>query len=53
MWKTKEYKGNNKNQVVSEYVWMIYDPISDFLHPTTEKLRKFRISSCEKKNKKS
>ena len=46
MWKIEKFKNmkslkpNNKNQAVSEYVWMIYNTISEFLHSTTSNRKK-------------
>ena len=33
-------EANNKNQVVGEYVWMISNAISEFVHSTTLNLKK-------------
>ena len=33
-------EANNKNQAVSEYVWMIYNAIFEFLHSTTSNRKK-------------
>ena len=41
--KTQNYEiteANNKNQAVSEYVWKIYNAISEFLHKTTSNRKK-------------
>ena len=35
-------EANNKNQVVGEYVWMISNAISEFVHSTTSNRKKIK-----------